>query len=293
MKLDTSSYYPKSPLDGEEYTSCAAGGQSPETGQSTVPETELVPGSEPSPQSAPSPRLEPAPTGASQTMDGFSTAMSWIMVPLLMPVYGMLLAFGLSILNYVPAGTKLGFTLVVAALNILVPALLILTLKKMGAIRDVGLNNRDERLWPYVISIICLGGTALFVAMKGAPMWLTMFFAGGAVAGIVELIVNHWWKISVHAPAGAHNARRLSRSLHIYMALYLYNRGRRCRDVQGVARPPHCLAGAGRLHCWLLRSFFHDAHSLTGTVPEPAIPDSLMNNITTCSIITEEESPGL
>ncbi len=214
MKLDTSSYYPKSPLDGEEYTSCAAGGQSPETGQSTVPETELVPGSEPSPQSAPSPRLEPAPTGASQTMDGFSTAMSWIMVPLLMPVYGMLLAFGLSILNYVPAGTKLGFTLVVAALNILVPALLILTLKKMGAIRDVGLNNRDERLWPYVISIICLGGTALFVAMKGAPMWLTMFFAGGAVAGIVELIVNHWWKISVHAAGVAGIVALLVRIMH-------------------------------------------------------------------------------
>ena len=131
-----------------------------------------------------------------------------------MPVYGMLLAFGLSILNYVPAGTKLGFTLVVAALNILVPALLILTLKKMGAIRDVGLNNRDERLWPYVISIICLGGTALFVAMKGAPMWLTMFFAGGAVAGIVELIVNHWWKISVHAAGVAGIVALLVRIMH-------------------------------------------------------------------------------
>ena len=134
-----------------------------------------------------------------------------------------------------------------------------------------------------------------------APMWLTMFFAGGAVAGIVELIVNHWWKISVHAAGVAGIVALLVRimhdgypaPLHIYMALYLYNRGRRCRDVQGVARPPHCLAGAGRLHCWLLREFFHDAHSLTGTVPEPAIPDSLMNNITTCSIITEEESPGL
>ena len=80
MKLDTSSYYPKSPLDGEEYTSCAAGGQSSETGQSPAPETEPVQEPDPLPRT-PSPRLEPAPTGASQAMDGFSTAMSWIMVP--------------------------------------------------------------------------------------------------------------------------------------------------------------------------------------------------------------------
>lgn len=205
MKLDTSSYYPKSPLDGEEYASYAdsrnqkAEEPMPETalGPTRGPVPEPVPQSKPDPD--PEPKLEPAPTAASHAMDRFSTLMSWIMVPLLMPVYGMLLAFGLSILNYVPAATKLGFILVVGALNILVPALLILLLKKMGVVRDIGLNDRDERLWPYLISILCLGATAMFVAVKGAPMWLTMFFTGGAVAGLVELVVNHWWKISVHA----------------------------------------------------------------------------------------------
>ena len=45
-------------------------------------------------------------------------------------------------------------------------------------------------------------------------MWLTMFFAGGAVAGIVELIVNHWWKISVHAAGVAGIVALLVRIMH-------------------------------------------------------------------------------
>ncbi len=34
---------------------------------------------------------------------------------------------------------------------------------------------------------------------KLAPQWLVMFLFGGAAAGIVEVVVNRWWKISVHA----------------------------------------------------------------------------------------------
>ncbi len=34
---------------------------------------------------------------------------------------------------------------------------------------------------------------------KGAPMWLVMFFGGGAVAGAINLLINFRWKISAHA----------------------------------------------------------------------------------------------
>ena len=131
--------------------------------------------------------------------DAVSHFLSWALVPMMMPVYGILLCFGLTILAYTGFGTRLAFTAITFAFNVAIPAIIILLLKKFGLIRDVGLNDREERFVPYVVSILCLIGTAVFMGYKGAPQWLVMFFMGGAAAGIVEVIINHWWKISVHA----------------------------------------------------------------------------------------------
>lgn len=125
--------------------------------------------------------------------------LSWIFVPLMMPVYGIILIFSLSILKLAPFATKLTFTLIVFGINFVVPMLLVLLLKKMGYIKDVGLNGRQERLIPYIITMVCLGGTALFLHYKGAPLWVAMFYAGGAVAALINLLVNFRWKISAHA----------------------------------------------------------------------------------------------
>ncbi|MDE5840921.1 MAG: phosphatase PAP2 family protein [Muribaculaceae bacterium] len=128
-----------------------------------------------------------------------ANVISWIFVPLLMPVYGIMLIFSLSFLSLAPFHSKLIFTLIVFGANFVVPLLLVLLLKKMGMIEDVGLNGRKERLIPYVITIVCLVGTAVFLYMKMAPLWVAMFYAGGAVAGLINLIVNFRWKISAHA----------------------------------------------------------------------------------------------
>ena len=128
-----------------------------------------------------------------------ANVISWVFVPLLMPVYGILLIFNLSFLTYAPFSTKLVFTLIVFGANFLVPMILVLLLKKMGIIQDVGLNGRKERLIPYIITIVCLAGTGLFLYFKMAPLWVAMFYVGGALAGLINLIVNFWWKISAHA----------------------------------------------------------------------------------------------
>ncbi|MDE6548621.1 MAG: hypothetical protein K2L22_06460 [Muribaculaceae bacterium] len=125
--------------------------------------------------------------------------LSWVFVPLLMPVYGIILIFSLSFLSYAPFHTKLVFTLIVFGANFVVPMLLVLLLKKLGMIQDIGLNGRSERLIPYIITIVCLAGTGLFLYLKMAPLWVAMFYAGGALAVVINLIVNFRWKISAHA----------------------------------------------------------------------------------------------
>ena len=39
------------------------------------------------------------------------------------------------------------------------------------------------------------------MATRGAPVWATMFFCGGAVASILNLLINFKWKISAHSAA--------------------------------------------------------------------------------------------
>lgn len=128
-----------------------------------------------------------------------SNILSWVFVPLLMPVYGIILIFSLSFLSYAPFHTKLIFTLIVFGANFVVPMLLVLLLKKLGLIDDIGLNGRRERLIPYIITILCLAGTGLFLYLKMAPLWVAMFYAGGALAGLINLLINFRWKISAHA----------------------------------------------------------------------------------------------
>ena len=130
-----------------------------------------------------------------------SNILSWVLVPLLMPVYGLIFAFGLSVLDVIPLGMRVRFVLITFGINFIIPVLLVLLLKFLGIVSDVGLNGRKERSIPYVITAICFGGTAWFMAMRGAPIWLTMFYAGGSAAALINLVINFKWKISAHAAA--------------------------------------------------------------------------------------------
>lgn len=132
-------------------------------------------------------------------LDKGSQWLSWILVPLFMPVYGLWMIFGLSYLKFTPLSSKITVTLAVAALCVALPMLFILLLKVLGRITDVGLNRRRQRFIPYLFTALCMAAAGWFVASRGAPMWVSMFFVGGAVSGIVNTIINLWWKISAHA----------------------------------------------------------------------------------------------
>ncbi|MBD5203604.1 MAG: phosphatase PAP2 family protein [Bacteroidales bacterium] len=148
-------------------------------------------------------------------LDMLSTLLSWIFVPLLMPVYGMILLFDLSILSYAPSASKWMFTLVVFFINCVIPMILILLLKKMGVVQDYGLNGRRERLVPYIITALCMGTTAWYMSVKGAPLWIAMFFAGGGLAAVINTVINFRWKISAHAAGIAGVVAMMVRVAHI------------------------------------------------------------------------------
>ena len=128
---------------------------------------------------------------------------SWVAAPLLIPLYGMTLVFSLSIMKYASIESQLLVLGVVFCTNAVLPVMLFCLLKLLGVIKDVALNEQKERAIPYVIMILCYLASAYFLYTRQAPMWVVMFFVGGSVAAVINMVVNVWWKISAHAAAAA------------------------------------------------------------------------------------------
>lgn len=153
-----------------------------------------------SPQPATPP---PLPTGKEEIPEGplakICTVAGWILVPLFMPVIGIALIFTLSAYSQIPLASKWIVALVVTGLNTALPMALIYALKALGVVHDVGLNDRKERLYPYIITIVGLCLTAVYLYAADAPRWIWAFYIGAAITAGISLIINSWWKISAHA----------------------------------------------------------------------------------------------
>lgn len=156
-------------------------------------------------------------------MKKFSEIISAIFSPLLVPTYGMILVAYLTILSFLPANllwTAIGITFVITCL---VPVSAIVALYRSGMIKDPGLNERTERLIPYGIAILCYLGCAFFFYKASAPFWLPMFYAGGALATLINTVVNLWWKISAHGAAMGGLVALMFRIVASHYALYNMN----------------------------------------------------------------------
>lgn len=215
MKLDTTGYYPSSPLDEEASTTPD---QQPAAEESAAFQSAIASAEESTPRPEthdPMPIAAGDMTEGERFLTGVSNFLSWIFVPLMMPVYGAIIAFTLSILSFNMLSVRVLFIGLVAGINLMLPISVIIILKRVGVLSDYGVNRRSERSLPYLIGIVCLIATAVLLYFKHAPLWFVAFYVGGALTGIIELLVNLRWKISAHAAGVAGVVALLS-----YLVLY-------------------------------------------------------------------------
>lgn len=136
-------------------------------------------------------------------MEKTARIISAIFNPLLIPTYAMAIVLNATILFIVSTGAKFGVTGMTFLITAVIPTLAIFVLYKMKIVTDSGLNERKERLFPYLIAAVCYIGEALYLNSIHAPIWLIMFMAGAAVATLICAVVSLWWKISAHATSVA------------------------------------------------------------------------------------------
>ena len=221
MKIDTSSYYPE--VDDPE------GGQREDSlngrfdslfGDPMIKETVSIEETDQNRmlETGPASSGKKEPEIWDHTLTLISHIISWLFVPMLMPVYGILFIFKLTYLDVLPEGVQTAVTFVIAGINFFAPMLIIFLMKNLGLVKDVGLNTRKERTIPYVLFALCYAASAWFVISRGAPTWVAMFFWGGCAISFVYLFINLFWKISAHAAGVAALVALLIR-LHREMGL--------------------------------------------------------------------------
>lgn len=138
-------------------------------------------------------------------MTNFITSLarlfSALFSPLLCGTYAVMMALSMTFLLYSPTNARLIVLLVTFVATCILPVLLIFVLWKTGKISDPGLNDRRDRLIPYIVTIAAYLGVAIYLWLVHAPIWLSMFLVGAAVSLIVLTGVNTVWKMSGHATA--------------------------------------------------------------------------------------------
>lgn len=143
----------------------------------------------------------PTPPTESRGLLKAAHILSDVFSPLLVPTIGMILAMTLTGLVVLPASTRFGATLGVFFITCVLPMVYIMVLMKIGKVSDTSISNPRERTLPFIGTILCYLGAALYVYTLHAPVWLMVFFIGAALVSSIAMLITNWWKISAHTSA--------------------------------------------------------------------------------------------
>ena len=124
--------------------------------------------------------------------------LSALFHPLMMVTYGMILAVTCTYMAVFPATFKwllVGMTFLTTAF---LPGGAIALLAKTGVIQDQSLDNRRERVLPYLFYMASLLCCLYFYRRMMMPFWMMSLLVGTLVAMGITLLVNFVWKISAH-----------------------------------------------------------------------------------------------
>jgi len=139
---------------------------------------------------------------------------SWIFLPLLVPIYALLIVFYIPSIDTdflqrnslygLPPNIKLAILSMFAIFCFLLPSLVIVFMRLLGLISTVMLENRKERFAPAFATII--SGIALvytFYTIASPNITGYYFVLGLALGSLITVVlctfITLWFKISLHA----------------------------------------------------------------------------------------------
>ena len=139
--------------------------------------------------------------------------LSWVFLPLLTPVYGLLIAMYVisqpfpvdaqESLFLLPDSAKLAIFYMFLIFSVLAPAVSFVILRKQNIITTIDMENQKERNIPMFITLAyCLILYSVFIYISkeiALPKYVYALPFSGIFVTVIYTFINRWIKISLHA----------------------------------------------------------------------------------------------
>jgi hypothetical protein len=143
----------------------------------------------------------------------FAQFVSWVFLPILMPIYALLITMYIPsmedgfyqerTLYFLHPTLKLAVIGMFALFSFFAPAISLVLLKRSKLISNLEIDNRNERSIPILITALYCGILAWFLIAKTPkgmlPLSIPILPIGAFLAIITTALINRYDKISLHA----------------------------------------------------------------------------------------------
>ncbi len=125
---------------------------------------------------------------------------SWVLQPLLMPLYGSIIFLTLPFYAFrlMPEALKWYVIICVALFTCLLPVISILLMLKFGIVQSVELDRREDRRYPLLFAVIFHSVNYYFLSKVNLPALYYLFLLSGIFSILFTMVVTRYWKISMH-----------------------------------------------------------------------------------------------
>lgn len=126
--------------------------------------------------------------------------ISIIFHPVLIPFYGSLVFLFtdgyLSLL--LTREARLIILGVILLMTFVVPVVMILLMKRAGIISSIRIEHRRERSLPFLGTAFAFYLAYMLIRSFEIPGYFSVFLLGATLLIVIALIINYFWKISIH-----------------------------------------------------------------------------------------------
>jgi hypothetical protein len=129
-----------------------------------------------------------------------SLFLSYILHPVLMPTYALLVIFGLNTyLAYTtPPQAKIALYIVIVFNTLIMPVVISYLLIVRGYIKSFEMQKRQERIIPFISNLALLLIAYYMIRQVMLPKIFYLLLLGAAAAVAIAILINLKWKISIH-----------------------------------------------------------------------------------------------
>ncbi|MGB4205785.1 MAG: hypothetical protein WBJ84_09245 [Bacteroidales bacterium] len=126
--------------------------------------------------------------------------VSVVLHPLLLPTYTIIILFNLHAYFslIIPNKVKWFIGSFVFLTTGLLPLLFTFIMARTGLVRNLLMNQREERLWPFMVTALFYYLAYYLLGQLEISAVYSLFMLGAFISLVIGLIVSFFWKISAH-----------------------------------------------------------------------------------------------